>query len=642
MRIVFFVLSITLILAFPKYSKASHIVGGEMTYKCLGPGTSGNLRYEITLDIYQDCLNGSPQAIQEDDPAYFTVYTGQNTLVYYDDDARSSTTIKVPANFSNNCINNPPVTCLQKTTFKRVYNLPVNSSGYYVVYQRCCRNDDINNLRNPGEVGATYYCVIPPASGSDCNNSAVFRNYPPQIICINNPLVYDHSATDPDGDSLSYELCETYAGGSIDSVKPLIASPRPFPNVVYNNPYSVQNPMQGNPMIQVDADSGLLTGTPNQLGRFVVTVCCNEWRNGVMINTVKPEFQFVVTNCSKAVVANIPQYSDEFNTYIVNCKDFTVKFDNISSGGFNYHWDFGVEGAIDDTSSEFSPTYTYPDTGTYVVKLVVNKGSTCPDSIERYVKVYPKFSSNYYFGGKLCPNTPLQFTDSSAGSMFGPNAWSWDFGDGFTSTERDPLHNYLIGGDYYVKLISKNDKGCSDTSRRKVSIEKFVPFAGNDTIIVKGVSMQFNALGGGEYTWTPGTNLSSTNVGNPIGTYPDVGTFSYNVHIKSPFNQCEGDDSINVRVVQQAAIHVPSGFTPNGDGLNDLLRPFGVGYATINYFRVYNRWGEQVFYTTKFKEGWDGNWKGQAADVGVYFWVLSINNRFGDEELKKGDAVLIR
>lgn len=641
MRLNVFGICILLLFFFVSKTNASHIVGADMTYRCLG--TSGNAsNYEITLDLYHDCINGNPQAIADDNPAIFAIYDGDGRLYILDSVSKIGSAINIPANFSNDCINNPPTTCLQKMTFRRSYSLPHNASGYYVVYQRCCRNESINNIRNPGKTGATYYCTIPPSTLTTCNHSAVFKNFPPQIICINNPLIYDHSATDVDGDSLSYEFCETNVGGSEDDVKPLRPSPPPFGQVSYVQPYSQQEPMKGNPIVQIDPVTGLITGTPNVEGRFVVSVCCHEWRNGVIINTVKREFQFVVTNCSKAVVANIPQYSDEPNTYIVECKDFTVKFDNLSTGGFNYFWDFGVPWLQDDTSTEFSPTYTYPDTGTFVVKLVVNKGSTCPDSIERFVKIYPRFTGYYNFKGKLCPNTPIQFKDSSIGSMFGPIRWDWNFGDGFYSTERDPLHKFLIGGNYYVELISRNNKGCTDTVWSKVEIEKFVPFAGNDTLVVKGASVQFNARGGGDYTWTPGDFLNSTNIGNPTAIYPNVGYYAYNVHITSPVNQCEGDDSIRVRVVEQASIYVPSGFTPNGDGLNDLLRPIGVGYARINYFRVYNRWGEQVFYTTKFKEGWNGIWKGTPADAGVYFWVLSVINRFGEEEIKKGDATLVR
>jgi gliding motility-associated-like protein len=622
-------------------AKASHIVGGEMTYRCLGSPFSGYTRYEVRLDIYQDCLTGLPDAIAQDNPAFIGVYNTNGTPYTIDSIGVSSTFI-VPPNFSNSCINNIPPVCLRKATFIRVYDLPNNSTGYLIVYQRCCRNGTIINIGTPDQIGATYFCRIPPVASASaaCNNSAVFKNYPPQIICINNPLFYDHSAVDPDGDSLSYEFCETFIGGSNANPKP-IPTPPPYATVVYNLGFGVTKPMAGSPVVQINATTGMISGTPNLVGRFVVTVCCHEWRNGVIINTVKREFQFEVTNCSKAVVANIPQYSDEFNTYIVECQNFTVNFDNLSTGGFAYFWDFGVPGMNNDTSADFSPTFTYPDTGVYIVKLVVNRGSTCPDSISRFVKVFPTFTGYYNYEGLPCPNSPIQFRDSSQSSLNLANYWLWDFGDSTTSDLQHPSHSFSQGGTYDVVLISKNPKGCSDTVRQEVFIENFRPFAGNDTIIVKGESINFNAQGGSEYTWTPATHLSNPNIGNPVGYYPDTGRFSYNVHIKSPF-QCEGDDSIKVWVVNQAALFVPTGFTPNGDGRNEILKPFGIGYRNIQFFRIFNRWGQQMFYTTQFNEGWDGRWKGEPQDIGTYHWVLSIINRFGKEEIIKGDSALIR
>jgi gliding motility-associated-like protein len=629
-----------LLAAFIQPARATHVVGGEMTYRCLGAGPGNTRIYEIRFDIYQDCISGDPNAIAEDNPAFFRIFDGNGNVVLFDS-VFSSVTIIVPPNFNNSCVTNAPPTCLRKSSFVQTYTLPNNSSGYLVAYQRCCRNGTIVNIAQPGAVGATYFCVIPPVSTtSACNNSAVFKNYPPQIICINNPLVYDHSATDPDGDSLSYEFCEAFVGGFPQDAKPVPAPP-PYNSVTYIGNFSPTEPMAGNPLVQIHPTTGMITGTPNLLGRFVVTVCCHEWRNGTLINTVKREFQFVVTNCSKAVVANIPQYSEEFNTYIVECQSQTVTFDNLSTGGFEYSWDFGVPGIDSDTSSEFQPTYTYPDTGTYIVKLVVNRGSTCPDSIMRFVKVYPSFSGHYNFDGLPCPNSPIQFQDSSIGSISLTSSWLWDFADGTTSAIANPIHSYEEGGTYNVVLISKNALGCVDTVAHDVFIEKFKPFAGNDTIIVKDEIINFNASGGIEYTWTPATYLSNPNVGNPVGTYPDTGRFTYFVHIKSEF-ECEGNDTLRVWVVSQSSVFVPSGFSPNGDGRNDLLRPFGIGYRNINYFRVFNRWGEQVFYTTKFLEGWNGYWKGRQADIGTYFWVLSMNNRFGKEEVIKGDAALLR
>lgn len=634
---------------------ATHIVGGGITYKCLGPDpvVNGFTRYEITIEIFQDCLNGLPQARREDNPAIIGIFAndGSNLGPGIDSigtDARGDTIAYiVPPNFSNQCVNNPPRVCLRQLRFTEVFSLPNNSSGYKVVYVRCCRNDNILNLNNPGQVGATYFCNIPSVGEVACNNSAYFKNLPPQIICINNPFVYDHSAIDPDGDSLSYEFCDAYPGGTVTNPKPdpSFNIPPPITQVGNNPPsngyrsgFTPQQPMGGSPLIQIDPETGLITGTPDQQGRFVVAVCVKEWRNGVVINTTSREFQFVVTNCSKKVVADIPQLSEEFNTYIVQCDSRTVSFINNSIGGFEYLWKFGAEGA---TSTEFQPTYTYPDSGTYKVTLYVNRGSTCQDSITRIVKVYPEFSTDFNFEGLNCPNAPIAFTDLSESDFKPITKWEWDFGDGTNATVQNPSHIYRSGGDYNIRLISGNIKGCRDTAYANVSIEDFKPNAGNDTIIVQGESVFFNAKGGIIYEWTPARYLNSTNISNPIGYYPDTGKFDYQVFIQS-VNQCTGYDTIQVWVVGQGALFVPSAFSPNGDGLNDLLKPIAIGIKEYDYFRVFNRWGEVVYETETIGDGWDGYFRGMKADIGTYFWMLKAIDKDDKIINQKGDVTLIR
>lgn len=628
--------------------KATHLVGGEMFYKYIGGDAGGNNIYEITLYIYQDCLTGLPDVRLVDNPAYIGIFTKSGVPYLSIDSIEKSEDIAVPANFNNSCVNNPPATCLRRVRFTRRYALPRNTEGYRVIYSRCCRNETVNNIVQPGKVGATYYCDI-PAFNAGPNNSAVFKNFPPQIICINNPLAYDHGATDADGDSLSYELCDAYAGGSQQDSKPFppylvpqslgtyMANPS-SPSYGYQTGYSAAKPMGGSPVIQINPRTGLLTGTPNIMGRFVVSVCCHEWRAGKRINTSHREFQFVVTNCSKAVVANIPQLSEEVNTYIVNCKSKTVTFINNSTGGFAYDWTFGYPGA---TSTDFSPTFTYPDTGVFTVKLIVNKGSTCPDSIDRVVKIFPEHHADFIYDGLLCPNTPIQFTDKSDATFKPVNQWKWNFGDGTESVEQNPSHLYANGDSYSATLISTTIKGCKDTSTKYLDVERFRPFAGNDTFIVKGERINFNATGGSQYTWTPADQLNFSNISNPTGYYPDISTFIYNVHIKSD-RGCEGDDKIKVTVVDHASLFLPSAFTPNGDGLNDFLRMLSVGYAKINYFRVFNRFGQQVYYTNQIAEGWDGRFNGKEAEIGTYFWMLSVTDRFGKEEVYKGDVTLLR
>ncbi len=626
-----YILGIILTLLSATGARASHIVGGEVTYRHLG-GTT----YEITVDIYQDCKDGQQAAIQMDDPAYIGIfYNNAQKTPLGSDSINYFSWIDVPANFSNSCINNAPVVCLKRQRFVKTYNLPPSASGYLIVYQRCCRNGSIVNVQNPGNTGATYSCIIPPTNQPP-NNSAIFKNYPPQIICANVPLVYDHSAIDADGDSLSYEFCQAYRGGGPNDAKPWPDAV--FLPVAYSPPFTATNPMGGSPKIQIDPVSGLITGMPTTQNRFVVSVCCHEWRNGVIINTVTREFQFVVTNCSKAVIANTPVFSDLPNTYIVNCIDKTVTFKNSSVGGFDWFWDFGVDGA---TSNQFEPTFTYPDTGTYLIKLVVNKGSTCPDSINRIVKIYPNFAGEYNITGLYCPNTPIQFSDISTSTYGDVTYWAWDFGDNQFSSEQNPSHSYASGGTYNVVLTSGNTKGCRDTTTKIIDIENFKPFAGNDTVIVKGEYINFDAKGGVQYLWTPSDNLDNPNSGSPTGRYPDEGYFRYNVHITSA-TPCEGDDSIVVRVVGKASYFTPNAFTPNGDGMNDVFRPRAVGYRSVEYFRVFNRFGQMVYESKNFADGWDGTYKGNKADLGTYMFMLKMVDRFGATQVAKGDVILMR
>jgi len=628
-------------------AKASHIVGGEMTYRYLGDSTSGLLEfhlYSVSLSIYEDCLNGQREAIAEDNPAYLAVFDAStHNMIQLDTSIFYKSSVSVPANFSNSCVANIPQLCLLKKTFVKNYALPLNSSGYVVAYQRCCRNNAIINIMSPGDNGSTYYCTLP--SGSITNNSAIFKNYPPQIICLNNPLFYDNSAIDADGDSLSYGFCPALLGASDADVKP-IPSPPPYQTAAYNFSYSADTPIVGSPAIQIDPISGLITGTPNMIGRYLVTVYCNEYRNGVLINTIKREFQFVVTDCTKTVIADMPQFSTDLNTYIIDCLNYTVHFVNTSSGGFSWLWNFDANDGVNDTSDAFEPTYTYADTGTFSVKLVANPGSTCPDSITRLVKIYPRFHADFSDSGIQCPGATISFIDLSSATIKPITWWKWDFGDGDTTFTENPEHTYNNAGTFNVTLISENIKNCVDTAVKQLIIDNFHPFAGNDTVVVKGQTVQFYATGGVNYTWSPSSNLDNVNVYNPVGYFPDTGQYTYYVHVSSEYG-CAANDSIKITVVGQASFVVPSAFTPNGDGRNDVFRPIAVGCKGINYFRVFNRWGQQVYYSTSLDVGWDGTFNNKQSDVGTYYWEISYSElNFSDKADKqsflKGDVTLLR
>ena len=632
-RLIVFVI----LLSFSLPSKASHVIGYDFDYVYIGSNT-----YRFTLSIFRDCRpvsqgGGTPGALIDDSPAYISIFEGSN-FSQFDSSFANNVSI-VPPFFSNDCVNDPPNRCNSKMVFVFERILAPSPVGYTVIYQRCCRNASTLNIVNPGITGNSFICRIP--ANDNGNNSARFKNTAPQIICINNPLFFDCSASDFDGDSLSYEFCNALKGGSHTNSKPLPPNLN-FTNIQYQPPYSAQYPMSANPALSINPVTGAISGTPTLQGIYAISVCCKEWRNGVAINTVRREFQVNVTNCSKAVVAKIPVLAHEPNTFQINCKDRVVNFVNNSTGGFAYEWDFGVPGITTDVSNLESPTYVYPDTGTFVVKLVVNPGSTCPDSIERIVKIYPTFDADFSFTGLFCPELPINFMDQSSSTNFPINYWAWDFDDGTTGSTPNLAHSFPNSGrEFKVTLESGNTRGCRDRITKNLNIPLVNLDAGNDTVILQDEFIQYNATGTQTYNWSPADFLDNSNIGNPIGLYPDTGRYQY-IITGLTAEGCPGRDTLNVIVSEGAYVIIPNAFTPNGDGNNDILRMLSSGFKKINHFRIFNRWGQKVFETNDYYNGWDGRVGNMEQQTSTFFWVVSVIDLDDKVRIFQGDVTLIR
>ena len=105
---------------------------------------------------------------------------------------------------------------------------------------------------------------------------------------------------------------------------------------------------------------------------------------------------------------------------------------------------------------------------------------------------------------------------------------------------------------------------------------------------------------------------------------------------------CIGRDDVMVRIVGGPELYVPTAFSPNGDGLNDIFKPISAGMAKEIYFRVFNRFGELVYETSDFTKGWDGLYRGKQQPIGTYVWNVRATDRYGRQHEKKGYVVLIR
>jgi gliding motility-associated-like protein len=176
-----------------------------------------------------------------------------------------------------------------------------------------------------------------------------------------------------------------------------------------------------------------------------------------------------------------------------------------------------------------------------------------------------------------------------------------------------------------------------------------IVFAGNDTAIVANQPLQLHAAvndsAANIFNWTPATGLNFTTIQDPVALFSSsqVGeSITYIVRATNAIG-CYGEDTITVKLFEKGPdIYVPSGFTPNGDGHNDILRPICVGIKQLNYFRIYNRWGQLVFSTSQMEQGWDGNISGQAQPTGNFVYIVQGIDYTGKIIFKKGNVMLLR
>jgi gliding motility-associated-like protein len=173
--------------------------------------------------------------------------------------------------------------------------------------------------------------------------------------------------------------------------------------------------------------------------------------------------------------------------------------------------------------------------------------------------------------------------------------------------------------------------------------------AGRDTAIVLNQPLQLQATTsfvdgiGLTYLWQPANYLNDAAITNPIATITNaVNTVVYTVQATTP-QGCIGEDAVRVTIYKtQPDIFIPTGFTPNNDGKNDILKPIAVGITTIKFFSVYNRLGQLLFTTKEFGKGWDGLYKGTAQPSGTYIFTAQALDYTGKIVNKRGTSVLIR
>jgi len=727
-----------------------HIIGGMVTYECLGNG-----EYQFTMTIYRDCSD--PTGADFDNPAQIAIYQGNDNLqgdqihletVFYENFE------SIQPDVDNPCLIIPPDVCVEKAEYIFNYTFDdwPSTESYHIAYQRCCRNNNITNIVMPEDVGATFTVEVTPFAQAECSNSPVFNEFPPIVVCAGLPLEVDHSATDPDGDQIIYSLCaglvggsNGFGGGDCEGVIPSPPCPPIFgtnlyEEVSYVSPFTALNPMGGSPGLAIDAFTGQLTGTPDLQGQYVVGICASEFQNGQLLSVVRREFQFNVVNCDPTVVADV-----EADTSLVNSQDYVlltcaendIFIENLSyQEQFidTYYWEFDINGTITQFT-DWDLDETFPGPGIFEGILALNPGDECGDTATIYIEIFPEIEADFGFDYDTCVAGPVFFSDSSMLSQSTIDSWFWQFNEVDTSDEQNPVFTYFEPGEYPVALEITDSNGCKDTSIQIVNynpVPALILISPNDQVICTPNEVTFNNLttpindeyelfwefgdGGtdtllspthlytepgvysvfleitspvgcttdttfenlvevqppprADFYWLPDTAITNLNPdvtfiedsewsvawnwsvqGNPIGIgakiehmLQDTGWNEVTLVVTHP-EGCQDTITKMVDLVPVNTYFMPNAFTPNEDTTNNLFYGKGFTFGATNYLmKIYNRWGEVIFETTDFEQGWNG-WDAttrQLAPNGVYTYTVNFLGPRGKIWDLKGYTTLVK
>lgn len=302
-----------------------------------------------------------------------------------------------------------------------------------------------------------------------------------------------------------------------------------------------------------------------------------------------------------------------------------------TSGPHTYLWTPSL--LVGDTSAQNTVAYV-PVSTTYKVQIMDSNFCYRRDTARVTVSVrHPS----------LLPNrdTAICAGDSVHLHAAGGVSYVWYPSAGLSCSNcTDPVARPTRTTIYHAVIFDQY--GCSDTLKKTITVHPLpVVTASSDTTILYGQSVTMSALvtGGIYYLWGPTVGLNDPNIANPTAT-PQVTTIYTLLAIDT--NQCRQQDSVKITVQTNVPVLIPSAFTPNGDSKNDVFHVANMSFQKLIEFRVFNRWGQEVFNTTDNNKGWDGTFRGKAQEVGVYNYIIRLAWPDGRQDTYKGDVTLMR
>lgn len=551
-------------------SFATHIIGGEIYYDRLGNGD-----YRITLEVYRDCFNGQAAF---DDPLQFTVFNTDGTIYdVFDFNIISDDTL--PYVSTSACIIPPSDFCVQLGFYSNIINLPDSPTGYIIAYSRCCWSNSILNILSPGDNGITITSFIPPST--TINSNPRYVNYPPLILCANQTLDFNHLATDPDGDSLSYTIVTPFSGG--DGINP-IPDPEPtppFPMNTWETGFSVIEPFGANSTVQIDPVTGLLTFIPNLIGNFVLAVEVSEWRNGALISTKSRTFGYRVVTC------------DVIPPVEVNIIGTLDQVEACSSASFV------ISRTIADSSLVLEINMTGTATNGSDYNLIPNQKVMAPNVFSDTISLISIFDSIdediETVNIEIIITNPCDPTDKD------------------TTSATLNINNYNSLAASYIDYIEVCDEEWNNYMYSVLISNGLLPYS---------------------FNWNLNSFPNNDSILLPNSFFVPQDNF-LNLTVTDACNKSLTLNTINL--YNQCPLVVPNIITTNLDNINEFFLIKNLEDFDQVELIVLNRWGNVVYENEKYLNNWNGtDSKGNFLNDGVYFYkVIPHDDKYEYNEKDK-------
>ncbi|HQZ74023.1 MAG TPA: PKD domain-containing protein [Chitinophagaceae bacterium] len=308
----------------------------------------------------------------------------------------------------------------------------------------------------------------------------------------------------------------------------------------------------------------------------------------------------------------------------------TAAFTNLTAVADNsaltHVWNFG-DG---NTSTLTNPSHVYAASGNYNVTLVSTSAFGCVQQVTKPMNSFfdKPLASFSVSPQELCQGADNVFTDGSSAPNSTIQSWAWNFADGGTSSASNPTKRFNTPGVYNVRLTVTNAVGCvSEPFVLPVTVHlQPVIDAGQSYVLPQGTVLQLNATANSSnlvFNWSPGFGLSSTSILNP--TLTALQDQVYTLTATGDFG-CTATDQMTVKILKQ--VKVPNVFSPNGDNIHDQWMIPNLGDYPGCTVEVFNRYGQQVYFSPGYGNPWNGTYKGKELPAGTYYYIIQLQNGF--------------